>query len=540
MFNQSFGHQSMLNMGEEIQLISLEIFQTRDYQDLWRRSYTCQLTGHTLDRMASMIGQMGADRTFSQIGVSELNSLPGNSQLGLDSGGIVRYSSSPTAQVNIANGWQTRRARFILKVNVLKNGIPLRCEEIVGYTDYFGITDNWGNAVFDPNMTYTIDSIKTQPYEARTGVAGMMTQAGIGSVSTVLSNNAASMSNPFQNTTNALFTTRPTDVFTIADSMELIRGAEELGSFNTNTGTMMLNNQTLIADTVLGGSAKVSNQKNDLPGSYTSRVLTNFYQTSAAAKTAAGDDFLSNASKAMLHVRETAVADSSFAFRIRNVGGTCTVTGMFTHAELIAIDPTIDSRTVVDKNGEMQTTNGAILVPPTSACATINATGHHQIIAHMIANTFLTLMGTHGLMMCGAICDNYTGVPRCVMNFDVGLNPLNRETMVNSFQNNMLIEVLNQIHASGIGSFMVEVTADVSNQIYLNVQLNGEIQPTPFVLPAFARSALTPVVTNDFDTLTTFAERLTGVVENTLADAQHPQILVPGVFNPGTGNGANW
>lgn len=547
MFTQSFGHQAVMSMGEEIQLVSLQIFPTRGYHDIYRRSYSCQLTGATLNKLSDMINRMGPSKAFSQIGITELNSSPGASQMGLDSGGIIRYTSSPTGMVNIANGWGTQRARFILLVNVLRNGVPLRRETITGYTDYYGISMLSGSAALDPAMLYTIDSIKTEPYEMRTGVVGMHSNTGVGQVSTVLSNNAAPITNPFGQNAGTMYTARPTDVFTVADSLELINGAQnEFGAFNTQTGTIAINGNNFIADAVLGSQAKASNQKNDLPSTYTSRVLTNFYNTSLMSATAAGDDFLSPANQAMLKVKEVNVADSSFAFALRNVGSTCTVTGQFSQSELLRVDPTIDSRTEVDTSGELTVTGGGLLIPPTNATAPIGATQHQQIIAHMIANTFLSLMNTHGIVMCGAICDNYTGVPRCVVNFQHGLSEVNREVMISGFEQSMVTEVLNMIHNSGIGSFRVDVTADVTNQIYLHVWLNGEVEGTPIVLPAFARSALTPVVTNDFDMITGFAEQITDVVEGVLG-TRAPEMNI--ITNPGTGgfnggfggaSGANW
>lgn len=545
MFNQSFGNPSMNNIGEEIQLISLEIFPTRDYHDQWNRSYTCQLTGQTLNNLGELVGQMGPDKAFSMVGVSQLNNM--GSGAGVDAGGIVRYSSSPTAMAHIPNGWQTKRARFCLVVDVRKGGIPLRREEIVGYTDYYGISNLMGNAVLDPAMQYTIDSIRVEPYELTRGVAGMQTVANIGTSSLVLSNNNP-IANPFAgNAGQSLFTMRPTDVFSIADSQALLSGAQDgFGTFNTQTGIMQVSGNNYISDTTLGTAAKTSNRKNDLPGSYASRMLTNFYQTSATAMSPAGDDFLNPATAAMLRVKETHVADSSFAFAIRNVGGTCSVTGMFTQAELLRLDPTIDSRTNVDEQGEIVMQNQGIYIPPTCHTEAIGKTSNHAIIAQMVANTFLSLMSTHGMTMASAICDNYSGFARCVLNGQLGLTELNREAMASSFESAMATEALGIVASSGVGAFRIEVKADLLNQIYLTVQLNGEIQATPFVLPAFAAAAMTPVVTNDFNMLSNFADSVGNIVDGVLNGRQHQAIITSpaGAMNTmgfGGGNtGSNW
>jgi hypothetical protein len=92
--------------------------------------------------------------------------------------------------------------------------------------------------------------------------------------------------------------------------------------------------------------------------------------------------------------------------------------------------------------------------------------------------------------MASAICDNYSGFARCVLNGQLGLTELNREAMASSFENAMATEALGIVASSGVGAFRIEVKADLLNQIYLTVQLNGEIQATPFVLPAFAAGLL--------------------------------------------------
>jgi hypothetical protein len=133
-----------------------------------------------------------------------------------------------------------------------------------------------------------------------------------------------------------------------------------------------------------------------------------------------------------------------------------------------------------------------------------------------------------------------------VLNGQLGLTELNREAMASSFENAMATEALGIVASSGVGAFRIEVKADLLNQIYLTVQLNGEIQATPFVLPAFAAAAMTPVVTNDFNMLSNFADSVGNIVDGVLNSRQHQAIITSpvGAMNTmgfGGGNtGSNW
>ncbi len=513
MFQNDFS-MGRMTQNEQIQLVSLNLYPTRDFHDQWRRSYTMQLTGSTEQALHDMLNQYGPDKTFSNFGVSQMNALQTGNQSGvgtqLNSGGLIRYSATPTSQVHIAHGWGTKRMRFELIVNTIVNGTPKFREIIVGHTDHYGATHLTGQAKLDPSMVFTIDSVVREPIEQVFGVAGMMAANQVGTADVVITNQAP-IANPFTPNTNAsLFTMRPQDVFTVADSIEMINGASD-GDYMTQNGLMTVNSNTYIADTTLSHMAKPSNRRNDLLNSYTSRLLTNMYQSSAIQASPASDDFLSPQSQAMMKVKEQHMSNYGFTFCItRLAGGTCSTTGQFTYTELMRLDPSIDQRATVFEFTE----DSGIFIPPTGATELAYAGNDRAIMANMASNTVLSLMNTHGIMQISCICDNYTGQPRCIVSGAMGPTEQNRNTIIANFESAMVLEFLSIVSASAIGSFKISIYAEAFNIVYVSITLNGEHQETPFVFPAWASAAGTPVVSNSFDQLSGMAETVNNVVGN--------------------------
>lgn len=507
--------QAGVAVNEQITLVSMNLYPTRDYRDQWRRQYTLQMTGQTENALYDLVSRYGPDRAFSNQGISQVNGIGfGSDAAGappsLATGGLIRYSATPTAQVGIANGWGTQRMRFELLVMISKNNTPSYYEKIIGYTDYYGSSNLNGRAVQDPNMIYTIDSITREPIEMISGLGGMAAQTQIGGSSIIVTNQSP-IANPFAaNAGQHQYVMRPQDVFIVADSQEVINGASDSGMFMTQSGLANVGHQqTYIADTMLNHMAKPSNRRNDLINSYGSRLFTNMYQAQAIQLSPAADEFLSPQSQAMMKVQEMTVQGYSFPFSItRLAGGTCSTTGQFTQAELLRLDPGIDDRTTVFAVAE----DSAIMVPPTSMTEQTSAVSNHSIIGAMTYSTVLALMSTHGFTTISCKIDNFGGSPRCVVNGGVGPSQQNLSNLTASFESSVVIELGTLINSSGVGSFVVDVYAELHNLVYIKMRLNGEIQETPFVYPSWASSANTPIVSSSFEHLSGLASTVNEIV----------------------------
>ncbi len=74
-------------------------------------------------------------------------------------GQLVSPSAAPHGAIGIANGWDTRRLRFILEYHVQMNTGAYCIYYIQGYTDHPGIIMRGPNSKFDDNMLFFINSI---------------------------------------------------------------------------------------------------------------------------------------------------------------------------------------------------------------------------------------------------------------------------------------------------------------------------------------------------------------------------------------------
>jgi len=116
-----------------------------EYNDVYKRSYTLNANRPTLNRLESLFNNVnvGSNVTVSDPNIA--NFVPE----------IINLQSNPTGVVQIANGWNTQRLRFILEVESPLAGMNM-VSYIQGYSEYH---DPSLTGLVDPNMKFYINSI---------------------------------------------------------------------------------------------------------------------------------------------------------------------------------------------------------------------------------------------------------------------------------------------------------------------------------------------------------------------------------------------
>lgn len=139
MFNQE--QQSNLKMD----ILKFLIFEARDdYNDVVRRNFSLNLTSGDLDKLVDL-SHPGTVRS-QNISQSEIAKEVPN---------IISVSPIVGGHAYIDNGWRSRRARFIMEIDISINGFNLSYY-IQGYTSHFDITPS---GTLDDTMVYYINSI---------------------------------------------------------------------------------------------------------------------------------------------------------------------------------------------------------------------------------------------------------------------------------------------------------------------------------------------------------------------------------------------
>lgn len=134
----------------------LILIETRDdYQDLYVRNFKLDMNLNTYNRLGNVLANNPAGR----------NSTLSYSRVGLEIPEVIDLEPRPLYMANIANGWRTKRLRFILEVDSVQAGSSFT-HYIQGYTDYYDSTMSMRNAgvvynKLDPNMIFFINSILT-------------------------------------------------------------------------------------------------------------------------------------------------------------------------------------------------------------------------------------------------------------------------------------------------------------------------------------------------------------------------------------------
>lgn len=117
---------------------------SKRYNDVYRRPYEMQADSSTLRNLENLVGYQ-REKNISMNAVALASAVPE----------IMRLSNTAGKRVDIAEGWNTTKLRFILEVESDFNG-GVMVSYIQGYTDYY---DPSAMGRVDPNMPMHINSI---------------------------------------------------------------------------------------------------------------------------------------------------------------------------------------------------------------------------------------------------------------------------------------------------------------------------------------------------------------------------------------------
>ena len=158
---------------------------------------------------------------------------------------IMAPTAEPQGNVNIVNGWDTRRFRFVMEVEV-EDPTPLAAanystELLTGYTDYLGANPS---GAIDPNMKFYFNNSVLVRRSVMSTPVGQHTQFTVTNASHVLANNMLLagqqpvLHTPFSGADTAYL--RPTDVMANMQIQTLTGGGEvhDLRSMPVGTTAM--------------------------------------------------------------------------------------------------------------------------------------------------------------------------------------------------------------------------------------------------------------------------------------------------------------
>lgn len=488
------GHPSQLSVQRML------LIPTGTYEQQYSRPYATQYSVENKSEIAEILGRtyydyqqnIAAGRVAGDAPYIVTPELVASS-----SSSFIGASAKTEAGIEIAQGWGSRRMRFLLVVNAKRPGVGDQTYLLIGYTNYMGVTLQ-GNV--DPNMEFTINAV----FETR--VAQRVTAFGTENY-TVMSNASQVLTNPTFNgdiNSNVQHRMRPEDVLAainISHIPELASGRVEVIDTRSRTSS-----------TPVKSSYGNANPTNYL-ASVLSGLTTGLHQEQHLNRHGQAYDL------GMQSVSESKAIRDPFMRAMSSQNRTA-LTNTFTWDNLCQLDPNVtrDEVTAVI-NHDKATLMSAVNRPGENlheagrgASASWNATNRNTEVAVKIANSFPHLMVDLLISSVSIHSTNRHSMPNPLFQNkapDVTVVPaifgvvpgVDMTPQIDLLIHQWRLNILNDATFGNTISYDISVTADLTGEIWISLNLEGH-EPADFVAPAFANSLTSPVATRNLSNLT--------------------------------------
>jgi hypothetical protein len=482
----------------KMQVESLIMVESGTYNPLYHRPYQSHLNAQMLNTVINRVDQAGTGHITGQL-----------------LSGVAGQILSPAATVDasqeiaIPHGWQERRIRFVLIVNVQFSLGTENTYYYQGYTNYPGITLN---GHIDPQMQFIINSVIVIGKQvANYGPMGYTTMDRlIESYQVVADPTWHSIT---QQTHAHLM--RPQDVFSGMQSNHY-RGVVD--TYGNDAGGGYRD-----ARTVLRSDPQRSNRTNNLPGSYISKVIDGFFTSSQLAEFGHSDaDILSKSKQAVM---ETPISENPF---IRWLGERRNQpTGyQFSFPDLEVLDPGVAGRVNLIIPGQVQQTTqhhtGMTSYWNGADRATVVASHLIQAVPALMMELLITKIALRSTN------DDIGGRMSTVLISANSLTGIDLTRHYELFIRRLESEIIHDFTYGGQELYRLEIQADIFGETWISLSLAG--QPIiQYVAPSFCDNLFAPIVAQNqyqFDSLVSNMEQLVNNVNESVfaSDAHTPAI----------------
>lgn len=457
-----------LNRVTGARVVRLLTQETGTYNQQYSRPYNTVMDGDVLRLLTNKLEQ------------SPNKAVSANTFAGITNS-FLAPQATPEGNVNIVNGWGTKRIRFILTVEFDAQLSGKNTHYILGYTDFPGISHS---GHFAPDMVFYINSIiQTRKSYINTPM-GMREVETIADASQVLAdNNFTNIYNPAQR-----YTMRPQDIVTRMATSHLSSGYNDSDDSDLepaivhNTGSM------------LRQEAMKSRRSNNLASTYVANLMNSFAM--GVQTNHFGDPDSPSSDIKTLEIVRSQLGDSSAPidpFLHMLSGITNRVAGnSFTFGQLTQFDPNVDNVSdhfivppaqmgSIHQAGSTSHWNGSDI---STQAAAILSQSVPAIMMDLLVSKIVFVSTNHGI----------GGMPNTNITYGVSFsnsdNTLNWPLFANRFEQ----EVMSNITFNYGMGYRVEMHVDLLGETFIQIQLGS--QPSiDYVVPSFCDNLLTPIVT---------------------------------------------
>ncbi|WP_257291136.1 hypothetical protein [Endozoicomonas sp. ONNA1] len=416
---------------------------------------------------------------------------------------IVQPVAQAIGNVNIVNGWSTKRFSFVIEV-VVEEHLHTTRQVITGFTDHGDIS--FAGSV-DPNMKMYINNVLTLEVTKQVGINGSRDVVNVRNNYQVLNDGCAHNATNYSPDTvtsypsinSKTYSLRPSDVF---DKMGAVHEAGEYGTVVYDTRSDFSN------------GIHLSNRANNSPAHYTSKILSGY--NSALNQVDYGDLTGNTSDWASNYVRDSIAQEDPFLkylasstnFQVNawlTYGEMCSVVGnLDTVANFMLMSPSPYTSPVdmTNKEGEYWSDSTMETVMANTLVAAVPAVMSDTLIQNIAFTIDTTGIGDEPIF---TIPDSGF-VKSLVKN-------VNLENFITLFADRMKSIVIRDVCQGNRIPLRLHMYVDIFSEtkIFLSVNGNPEVM---YVYPTFCDSVVSSMVVKDEQRLTNIAHDLENLTVN--------------------------
>lgn len=476
-------------MTSTVRIVSLFLQETGTFDRQYSRPYSAQMDNNSLQNLSDRIEDVSRANPAAKI--------TGTLLAGLGTGLIVP-SAAWEKELNIANGWNERRCRFLMEVEVVSSrGTGTEIYFFQGYTDYYGVSLQGS---IDPNMTFFINSFirlnRGRDYS---------NQASAGYVDIVTESAQVIDGRIYSEGRQDVFGLRPQDLFVGVQSTHLqshLVGSEY--------------NQLIDSRLSYTNDSFRSNRNNAIPSNYLGKMVESYRTASALADFGNGTDDIYD--RAIQTSHEARLYENRFLKLLSDQRSVRAAT-YFTLNDLVDIDPTVIQRTSyapVEQSARLAYSGeGESWAKPTLETQ----------LATIVNNAVSGLMVENMLVSVGFRSTNLTvnsqNDTRIMGGQSVTTDDRSTRKFLMNFVTRFESEVMPDLTDCGMVGIDVTVEADLYNETRIWLSIEGA-PPLLFVVPSFCDAVMAPVVTTSANSYHGLVNGLETIVQN--CSATQPSI----------------
>lgn len=425
--------------------------------------------------------------------------------LGSVAGHFLRPSTEPGVAVNIANGWDLPRLRFMIEIHHPSTAGMAGTRQIVtGYTDYVGVANN---GAVDQNMRLHFNNVITLRQVQDETPFGTQTRSHVADASHILTGQFQPTA--FGQPNQSLFTMRPGDIF---------------GSMAVS----FLGDETLDTRPSFGeGPVKKSKRRHGSAPEYVSKVVE-AYENTMKDDDAVSDDYMRIMNRAKGQVSDSPVSADPFLMEI-NKRTSFSEGGSMTYGELNAMYNTLDqvaqvilAKSVVSSGGPQSHQRGSTEYWHGSNTETITAT----VLSNSVPSIMMDLMLTRVAFMATnrTLGGDYDIRLVDARSFSDGID---LTPYLQRFVARLEVEILRGLSRNNLIDFEITMTVDVLGETHVTVSMAGGPK-YDYVTPSFCDALMAPVLTNNNANLAAIGNDIEQLVSNIGTVYGSPQPIYTG------------